>query len=82
MLLAGENSFIWFGPTPRLLITDPVLVKQVLNQTYRFKKLRQNPIVKMFANGLASIDGDQWTQHRKLLNPAFLSPKLKVLVAY
>ncbi|KAK1397182.1 Cytochrome P450, family 72, subfamily C, polypeptide 1 [Heracleum sosnowskyi] len=76
----GENSFIWFGPTPRLLITDPALVKQVLNQTYRFKKLRQNPIVRMFANGLASIDGDQWTQHKKLLNPAFLSPKLKLML--
>ncbi|WOG99966.1 hypothetical protein DCAR_0519322 [Daucus carota subsp. sativus] len=76
----GENSFIWFGPTPRLLITDPVLVKQVLNQTFRFKKLRQNPIVRMFANGLASIDGDQWTQHRKLLSPAFLSSKLKLML--
>ncbi|KAL8131821.1 cytochrome P450 72A397-like [Apium graveolens] len=76
----GKNSFMWFGQTPRLLITDPELIREVLTKNYRFKKLKQNPIVRMFSNGLGSIDGDQWTQHRKLLTPAFHLQKLKLML--
>lgn len=79
MLLAGKNSFMWFGPTPRLLITDPELIKEVLTTIYKFKKEKQNPIARMFSNGLGIIEGDRWAQHRKLLNPAFHLHKLKVL---
>lgn len=55
ILLAGKNSFTWFGPTPRLLITDPELVTEVLTKIYRFKKDMQNPIARMFSNGLGII---------------------------
>ncbi|XP_074373574.1 cytochrome P450 72A397-like [Apium graveolens] len=73
----GKNSFMWFGPAPRLLVTDPELIKEVMNKNNIFKKIKQNPIVRMFSHGLASIDGDQWAQHKKLLAPAFHLHKLK-----
>ncbi|KAL8131892.1 cytochrome P450 72A397-like [Apium graveolens] len=76
----GKNSFMWFGPAPRLLITDPKLIKEVMNKNNIFKKIKQNPIVRMFSHGLASIDGDQWAQHKKLLAPAFHLHKLKLMV--
>lgn len=76
----GKNSFMWFGPAPRLLIADPELIKEVMNKNYIFKKLKQNPIVRMFSHGLASIDGEQWAQHKKLLTPAFHLHKLKLML--
>ncbi|KAK1404934.1 Secologanin synthase [Heracleum sosnowskyi] len=76
----GKNSFMWFGPTPRLLITDPELIKEVLTKINRFKKDTQNPIARMFSNGLGVVEGDQWVQHRKLLNPAFHVQKLKLML--
>ncbi|KAL8131887.1 hypothetical protein AgCh_007699 [Apium graveolens] len=73
----GKNSFMWFGPAPRLLVTDPELIKEVMNKNNIFKKIKQNPIVRMFSHGLASIYGDQWAQYKKLLAPAFHLHKLK-----
>ena len=82
MLLAGRNSFIWNGPTPRLLITDPELIKEVMTKHYIFKKPMQNPTVRSFSHGMASMNGDEWAQHKKLLTPAFHLHKLKVLECF
>ncbi|KAL8131885.1 hypothetical protein AgCh_007697 [Apium graveolens] len=71
---------MWFGPAPRLLITDPELIKEVMNKNNIFKKIKQIPIVRMFSHSLESIDGDQWAQHKKLLTPAFHLHKLKLML--
>ncbi|XP_058188435.1 cytochrome P450 CYP72A219-like [Rhododendron vialii] len=73
----GKISFTWLGPNPRVNIMDPELVKEILSKNFHFRKLRSNPLAKLLANGLASYEDEQWTRHRKLINPAFHIEKLK-----
>ncbi|OMO74641.1 Cytochrome P450 [Corchorus capsularis] len=73
----GKNSFIWIGPRPRVTITEPEQVKEVFTKFNDFQKPRTNPLVSLLAAGLASLEGDKWAKHRKILNHAFLQDKLK-----
>ncbi|XP_045801116.1 cytochrome P450 72A68-like isoform X3 [Trifolium pratense] len=76
----GKNSFMWFGPVPRVNISDPELIKDVLNKNYDFPKPQSNPLVKLLAYGLVSLEGEQWSKHRKIINPAFHLEKLKIML--
>jgi len=33
-LYAGKNSFLWEGTTPKVVITDPNQIKEVLQSSY------------------------------------------------
>jgi cytochrome P450 len=58
-------------------ITDPEMIRDVFNKMYDFQKPNANPLGKLLANGLASHEGEQWSKHRKIINPAFHIEKLK-----
>ncbi|RDX92067.1 11-oxo-beta-amyrin 30-oxidase, partial [Mucuna pruriens] len=73
----GKNCFLWFGPNPRVTLTDPELIKDVLNKIYDFPKPKTNPLVKLLATGLVSYEGEKWNKHRRLITPAFNFEKLK-----
>lgn len=75
---AGKNSFIWLGPIPRVTILDPEQIKDVFNKIYDFPKPNMNPLVKLLATGLAGYEGEKWSKHRRIINPAFNLEKLKV----
>jgi len=66
------------GPTPRVTILDPEQIKDVFNKIYDFPKPNANPLVRLLASGLASHEGEKWSKHRRLINPAFNLEKLKV----
>ncbi|XP_055832610.1 cytochrome P450 CYP72A616-like [Solanum dulcamara] len=68
---------LWAGPTPRVTVTDPKLIREVLNRYNEFHKPEANAFVHLFVTGLASYDGEKWDTHRKILNPAFHVEKLK-----
>ncbi|KAI3466001.1 hypothetical protein Pfo_022664 [Paulownia fortunei] len=75
----GQNSFIWFGPWPRLNIADPELIKEILRKPDVFQK----PLLdtgKILAGGLLFLEGEKWAKHRKIINPAFHLEKLKNMV--
>ncbi|XP_058722724.1 cytochrome P450 716A67-like [Vicia villosa] len=74
----GKNSFIWFGTKPRVILTEPEQIKDVLNKISEFPK-RNNKIFKSLASGLASHQGEKWSKHRRLINPAFQLEKLKIM---
>ncbi|RLN21944.1 hypothetical protein C2845_PM07G16490 [Panicum miliaceum] len=63
----GKISVTWLGPTPRVIVNDPRLVREILAN-------------RRLANGLVSHNGDKWTAHRKIINPAFHLEKLKKML--
>ncbi|KAG6393845.1 hypothetical protein SASPL_144419 [Salvia splendens] len=76
----GENSFIWFGPSPRLIISDPKLMREILARPDIFRKPLPDPIGQTVAGGLLYLEGQKWAKHRKIINPAFHMDKLKSMV--
>ncbi|XP_028796138.1 cytochrome P450 716A67-like [Neltuma alba] len=77
----GRDSFMWFGPIPMLILTDPELIKDMLNRHNDFTKYHNFPIVNEYvAPGVAGYDGEKWAKHRKILQPAFNVDKLKSLI--
>ncbi|KAL5990014.1 hypothetical protein ACLOJK_010910 [Asimina triloba] len=75
----GKMSFTWIGYTPRVIIMEPELIREVFSIKFRdFHRLRPNPPARLLATGLVSYDGEKWTKHRRIINPAFHLQKLKV----
>ncbi|CAM8991972.1 unnamed protein product [Rhodiola kirilowii] len=73
----GKNSIMWLGPRPRILLMEPELIKEVFNKINQFQKPHANPLVRLLATGVVSYNDDKWVKHRKLINPAFHSEKIK-----
>ncbi|XP_074379901.1 cytochrome P450 72A397-like isoform X2 [Apium graveolens] len=73
----GKRTFFWAGQTPRIVIMNPEMVKEVLNNHLKYPKPVAHPIFNIFIQGLPSLNGSEWTLHRRLLNPAFHTEKLK-----
>ncbi|XP_059659702.1 cytochrome P450 CYP72A219-like isoform X2 [Cornus florida] len=73
----GKNLFIWLGPKPMVIVRDPELAREILSKNFRFPKPHGNPLSRLLATGLGTYDGEKWTKHRKIINPAFNLEKLK-----
>lgn len=67
------------GPTPRVTITDPQLIKEIFSNIEVFQKPVTNPLGKFLLTGLQTYDGEKWATHRSLVNPAFHLEKLKII---
>ncbi|XP_057523178.1 cytochrome P450 CYP72A219-like [Amaranthus tricolor] len=76
----GEKSFVWDGPIPSLMITNPEEIREILMKIYDFKKIVPTPLIKRLTNGLVRLEGSKWAKERKLLNPAFHMEKLKHMI--
>nr|WET52748.1 cytochrome P450 72A931 [Callicarpa americana] len=77
----GNDSFFWQGQKPTVIITDAALIKEVMNKINVYPKPKEsNPLTKLFAPGLASLEKEKWTKHRKIINPAFHQEKLKLMI--
>lgn len=76
----GKTFLYWFGSTPRLAISDPDMIKEVLmNKGGEFGKVPYNPQSKMlFGQGLVGLEGDQWVFHRRIINQTFNMELVKV----
>ncbi|XP_076941705.1 cytochrome P450 CYP72A219-like [Bidens hawaiensis] len=75
----GEKSFIWLGPTPRVYIRDPELIKEILLRSDEFQKPHPEPFRDSIVQGLLVTEGDKWIKHRKIINPAFNLQNLKIM---
>ncbi|KAL9259703.1 Cytochrome P450 72A397-like protein [Drosera capensis] len=75
-----NHSFLWFGPLPTVFICEPELIREILNNMNEFQKPKSNPLASLLTPGFILYDGERWSKHRKLVNPAFHSEKLKLMV--
>lgn len=75
----GKNSFTWLGPKPQVNITNPEDLKDIFTKYDDFPKLVPT-YKKLVAAGFATLEGEKWARHRKIINPAFHLEKLKVRI--
>ncbi|CAL4948612.1 unnamed protein product [Urochloa decumbens] len=74
----GNICITWFGPIPRVIITEADLVRDILSNKFgHFQKFTNKRLGKLLALGVASYESEKWAKHRRILNPAFHVEKLK-----
>ncbi|KAH7515789.1 hypothetical protein FEM48_Zijuj10G0063700 [Ziziphus jujuba var. spinosa] len=75
----GKNYMQWYGAEAQLVVTDPDLIKEILNNKDRaFPKFEIEALVKkLLGDGLVNSEGEKWAKLRKLANHAFHGESLK-----
>lgn len=78
----GATYLIWFGPTPRLTVADPGLIREIFStNSESYEKYESHPLVKKLeGNGLISLKGDVWAHRRKTISPIFHLENLKLMI--
>ncbi|XP_010254323.1 PREDICTED: cytochrome P450 734A1-like [Nelumbo nucifera] len=78
----GATFLVWFGPTPRLTVTDPDLIREIFAQRSEFyEKNDSHPLVRQLeGEGLLTLKGQKWAHHRKIISPTFHMENLKLLI--
>ncbi|KAL5854171.1 hypothetical protein ACOSQ4_003973 [Xanthoceras sorbifolium] len=79
--LYGKNFLIWNGPQPQLVVTEPELIKDILNNKEKSYPKREAKFYekKLLGEGLLTAHGDKWAKQRKLAN-AFHAESLKRII--
>ncbi|MBA0584922.1 hypothetical protein Gorai_015716, partial [Gossypium raimondii] len=82
MFFAGTPFIVWFGPTVRVTVSDPDLIKEIfISKSELYEKNEAHPLIKQLeGNGLLSLKGQKWAHHRKIITPTFHMENLKLLV--
>ncbi|KAG0546101.1 hypothetical protein BDA96_02G418700 [Sorghum bicolor] len=82
--LYGPMHLIWFGRTPRLVVSSPELIREVLlSRSEHFDRYEAHPLIRQFEGlGLSNLHGDEWARRRKILTPAFNAENLKLLAPF
>uniref|UniRef100_A0ACD5Z8S2 Uncharacterized protein n=1 Tax=Avena sativa TaxID=4498 RepID=A0ACD5Z8S2_AVESA len=80
----GPTFLIWFGPTPRLTVAEPELIREIfLTRADAFDRYQAHPVVRQLeGDGLVSLHGDKWALHRRALVDAFYPDNLNRLVPH
>ncbi|KAF6140063.1 hypothetical protein GIB67_001804 [Kingdonia uniflora] len=78
----GRTVLSWHGSKPQLIITDPDLIKEVLNNKngVYLKVKAEGFIRKLLGDGLVTSEGKKWAKQRKLANHAFHAENLKRMI--
>ncbi|XP_058095277.1 cytochrome P450 CYP72A616-like [Magnolia sinica] len=77
----GKLSVIWSGTTPRVIVNDSELMKQVLSNKFgHFQKPPVNPLIDLLTMGVSTLEGEEWANRRRIITPAFHLEKLKAMI--
>ncbi|XP_047167797.1 cytochrome P450 734A1-like [Vigna umbellata] len=78
----GSTFLVWFGPTVRVIISDPDLIREILiSKSEFYEKNESPPLVKQLeGDGLLSLKGEKWAHHRRIISPTFRMENLKLLI--
>ncbi|KAG1330097.1 cytochrome P450 734A6 [Cocos nucifera] len=78
----GSTFLLWFGPTARLTVADPDLIREILvSRANYFERYESHPLVRQLeGDGLVSLRGEKWAHHRKVLTPTFHMDNLELLI--
>lgn len=76
----GDQYYFCMGTHPRLVITDPAMVRQayVGNSSVLEKNQFQRGL-KVLGDGLVTSNGELWSRQRRLISPAFNHREMKVV---
>nr|GEX94659.1 cytochrome P450 CYP72A219-like [Tanacetum cinerariifolium] len=66
-----------FGPKPRVFIKDPELIKDISSRPGEFQRPQHEQLKDSIIGGLAASEGEKWTKHRHIINPAFHLESIK-----
>ncbi|KAH7569957.1 hypothetical protein JRO89_XS05G0024100 [Xanthoceras sorbifolium] len=80
--LYGKNFINWYGHQAQLVVTEPELIKEILNNkdgSYPKTKL-EGYVKKLLGEGLVTSEGEKWFKQRKLANHAFHGESLKGMI--
>jgi cytochrome P450 len=81
-LLANDHGGILpirMGPVPGIIVSDPAAIEEVLvtrNKDFR-KSLATRRIGVVTGNGILTSDGEYWREHRRVVQPAFHSDRIR-----
>ncbi|KAL6186712.1 hypothetical protein ACLB2K_042831 [Fragaria x ananassa] len=80
--LYGNIFLQWHGSQPQLVIVEPELCKEILNNKdgAYMKKKPQGYVKKLMLNGLGTTEGKKWMKLRKVTNHAFHGASLKFMI--
>ncbi|KAJ7953944.1 Cytochrome P450 [Quillaja saponaria] len=75
----GRNFLQWYGPQAVLVVTEPELIKEIMNNKDRAypKNKAQGYIKKLLGDGLVTSEGEKWAKMRKLANYTLHGESLK-----
>ncbi|KFK33156.1 hypothetical protein AALP_AA6G337900 [Arabis alpina] len=77
----GATFLVWFGPTFRLTVADPDLIREIFSKSEFYEKNEAHPLVKQLeGDGLLSLKGEKWAHHRKIISPTFHMENLRLLI--
>ncbi|KAK4344227.1 hypothetical protein RND71_037321 [Anisodus tanguticus] len=78
----GATFLVWFGPTPRLAVAEPDLIREIFTTKSEFyEKNEAHPLIRQLeGDGLLSLKGEKWAHHRKIITPTFHMENLKLLI--
>ncbi|XP_055826927.1 cytochrome P450 734A1-like isoform X2 [Solanum dulcamara] len=80
--ITGSIFVIWFGPTARVTISDPALIRDIfVLKSDNFEKNESPALVKKLeGDGLLSLKGEKWAHHRKIITPTFYIENLRLMI--
>ncbi|KAL1807078.1 hypothetical protein ACET3Z_030146 [Daucus carota] len=78
----GRNFINWHGPEAQLFVTEPDLIKEILNNKEdAYPKMKmQGYAKKLLGDAMITNEGEKWAKIRKLANHTFHANSLKGMI--